>query len=99
MDKDAPVRTATKYRVTAVCFDAAGVLLFSTHPAFDEYGRIVRVIDTATNELFADCEGAWDIEDRYEEFWNRLDDSWEWDFPAGKERVKVVRVEPLYDEE
>jgi len=37
--------------------------------------------------------GPWDVEDRYEAFWNRLNDSWEWDFPKGKEKVKVMRVD------
>ena len=30
------------------------------------------VIDTETNELFTDCLGEWEITDRYEAFWNRL---------------------------
>lgn len=34
----------------------------------------------------------WDVEDTYERFWNRLNASWENDFPRGKEKVKVVSV-------
>lgn len=37
------------------------------------------------NVLFRDCMGPWDIEDRYEAFWNRLNASWETEFPEGKE--------------
>lgn len=52
-------------------------------------------IDTDANELFHECHSPWDVEDVYEAFWNRLDHSWEVAFPAGKERVKVVRVEQV----
>ena len=50
-------------------------------------------IDPETNVLFEGCEGLWEIEDAYEAFWNRLNDSWETAFPRGKEKVKVLRVE------
>lgn len=53
------------------------------------------VIDTVENELFRGCRGPWDVEDRFEAFWNRLNDSWERDWPLGKERVKVLQVTPL----
>jgi hypothetical protein len=52
----------------------------------------VERIDTSSNELFTACEGEWDVEDVYEAFWNRLDESWETEFPAGKEKVKVLAV-------
>jgi len=71
------------------------VLAIAVHP---QTGRVTagprtERIDTESNELFEDCRGPWDVEDRYEAFWNRLNDSWEWDFPKGKEKVKVVRVD------
>jgi hypothetical protein len=50
-------------------------------------------VDSVTNEIFQGCDGPWEIEDRYEAFWNRLNDSWEDKFPAGQPKVKVVRVE------
>jgi hypothetical protein len=50
------------------------------------------VIDTATNELFGHCTGPWEVEDMYESFWNRLNDSWEKNFPSDKQKVKVVNV-------
>jgi len=50
-------------------------------------------IDSETNEVFQGCNGPWEIEDQYEAYWNRLNDSWEDQFPAGQPKVKVVRVE------
>jgi hypothetical protein len=46
-------------------------------------------VDT-TNPIFAGATGPWDVEDRYNAFWNRLNDSWE-RHPPG-ERV-VVNLE------
>jgi len=53
--------------------------------------RIER-IDVEDNELFHGCAGPWDVEDAYSAFWNRLNASWERDFPANKEKVLVVSV-------
>jgi hypothetical protein len=50
-------------------------------------------VDPATDELFEGCEGLWEIEDAYEEYWNRINVNWENAFPPGKEKVKVLRVE------
>ena len=50
-------------------------------------------IDIAVNEIFEGTASPWEVEDRYEQFWNRLNASWEKDFPKGKEKVKVLRVE------
>jgi hypothetical protein len=52
-------------------------------------------IDAEANELFHGCDGLWAIEDAYEAFWNRLNDSWERAFPAGQAKVKVLRVEEV----
>jgi hypothetical protein len=52
-------------------------------------------IDADTNALFQDCKRPWEIEDAYEAFWNRLNESWEYEFPPGKEKVKVLRVEEV----
>lgn len=75
-----------KYLVTAVAVDPQYPNTFS--PAREEE------IDTETNVLFSDARGPWDVEDTYERFWNRLNDSWEHDFPSGKEKVKVISVVP-----
>lgn len=56
-------------------------------------GPRVERIDTHRNVLFTECRSEWEVEEVYEAFWNRLNDSWETDFPAGKEKVKVVSVE------
>jgi hypothetical protein len=55
-------------------------------------------IDTEQNELFRDCETAWDIEDRYMNFWNRLNPRTEFNVAAHylhnpMQRVVVLRVE------
>jgi hypothetical protein len=52
-------------------------------------------IDPETNVVFEGCEGPWDIEDAYENFWNRINTSWEYLFPRDQEKVKVLRVEVI----
>jgi hypothetical protein len=77
----------SQYDVTAIAVDplSGGVI-----------GRPrVERIDTETNEVFRGCTSPWEVEDRYHTFWNRLDASWELDFPPGKEKVLVLRVEPV----
>ncbi len=49
-------------------------------------------IHTRTNPIFESCTGPWDIEDRYEAYWNRLNQSWEHHWPTGKSKVKVLSV-------
>lgn len=84
-----------KYRVTSICIDCNGTPLKPVHPSFDAKGLRREVIDTTTNVIFKNCRGPWDVEDAYEAFWNRLNPSWEREFPVGKERVKVVKVEEV----
>lgn len=45
------------------------------------------IIDTEENELFADCRTPYEVEDRYETFWNRLNDNYK-----NFEIVKVLNV-------
>jgi hypothetical protein len=52
-------------------------------------------INPETNVIFEECMGLWEIEDVYEAYWNRLNDSWEWAFPRGQAKVKVLRVEQV----
>lgn len=78
-----------KYLVTAIAIDVQHPNIVS--PAREEE------IDTETNELFTDVTGPWDVEDRYEQFWNRLNASWETAFPEYKDKVKVVSVVALGD--
>lgn len=88
-----------KYEVVSICIASAGqgVILKPNAPNFDSEGRAHEIIDTETNTLFKDCKGPWDVEDAYEAFWNRLNDFWERDFPATKERVKVLYVKELVE--
>lgn len=74
------------YDVTAIAIDTHPDVEWPVGPARTER------IDTETNELFHGCTGPWEVEDQYERFWNRLNDSWEYDFPTAKEKVKVIRV-------
>lgn len=74
------------YIVTAIAIDPIEEVVIG-QPRTEE-------IDTETNVIFEDARGPWDVEDRYEAFWNRLNDSWERDFPPGKEKVKVLSVVP-----
>lgn len=52
----------------------------------------VERIDTATNQLFQGLTSPWEVEDQYHAFWNRLNDSWERDFPSYKDKVVVLSV-------
>ena len=58
-------------------------------------GPRVERIDTGTNQLFFECHSEWDVEDAYESFWNRLNDSWETNFPKKLPKVKVLSVTPV----
>ncbi len=69
------------FDVTAATFSHAGVPL--------GLGARTERIDTETNRLFNGLTTPWEIEDRYEDFWNRLNASWEDD---NRERVKVLSV-------
>jgi hypothetical protein len=74
-----------RYDVTAIGLDPeTGVVLG---------GPRTERIDPATNPVFEGCERPWEVEDAYEAFWNRIDSAWELEFPRGKEKVKVLRVE------
>ncbi len=75
-----------KYAVTAMSVDPRTGTV-TGQPRVEE-------IDTATNELFSGATGRWDVEDRYAAFWNRLNDSWENDFPPYKDKVVVLSVVP-----
>jgi len=78
-----------KYLVTAVSIKHTDVVI---PPRTDVTPARTEEIDTETNELFPGATGPWDVEDRYEAFWNRLDPSWETAFPVYKEKVKVLSV-------
>lgn len=73
------------------------VTAMSINPKTGEvvYPPTVERIDTETNELFSACENAWDVEDVYTAFWNRLDESWQQRWPRGKDKVVVVSVKKV----
>jgi hypothetical protein len=73
------------------------VKAFSIDPESGEATSSPRVerIDIETNEIFAGCRSPWEVEDQFAAFWNRLNQSWEYDFPQGKEKVVVVSVEAV----
>lgn len=75
-----------KYLVTAISIDPIEEVVTS-QPRTEE-------IDTETNDLFHVHATPWEVEDAYEAFWNRLNSGWEYDFPRGKEKVKVISVVP-----
>jgi hypothetical protein len=57
-------------------------------------GPRVETVDTDTNEIFEDCSTPWEVENRYDAYWNRLNASWEYNFPQGKDKVLVLSVKP-----
>lgn len=52
----------------------------------------VERIDTVENQLFRGCSTPWEVEDQFQNFWNRLNDSWEYDFPRDHDKVVVLSV-------
>tara|TARA_R100001510_G_scaffold57757_1_gene67506 strand:+ start:2910 stop:3278 length:369 start_codon:yes stop_codon:yes gene_type:complete len=50
------------------------------------------IIDTKENNLFSECKTCYDVEDRYESFWNRTQAGLGYD---NKEIVKVLKVEEI----
>lgn len=72
-------------------YDVTAVAIDPEHPNLVSPARTEQ-INTETNELFRGASSPWEVEDIYERFWNRLNPSWEYDYPAGKEKVKVVSV-------
>ena len=76
-----------KYVVTAMNVNRKG---YQVHTWDD--GSITKdeIIDTENNVLFEGMTDLWEIEDRYEEFWNRLNDGYN-----NREIVKVLNVVPL----
>ena len=75
-----------KYTVTAVCIirkpnGEYEIPEFKTKLFLDE------AIDTDKNEMFKDCNNEYAVEDRYEEYWNRLNGGYK-----NSEIVKVVNV-------
>ena len=75
-----------KYTVSAVCIirkpnGEYEIPEFKTKLFRDE------VIDTDKNEIFKGCKNEYAVEDRYEEFWNRLNGGYK-----NSEIVKVVNV-------
>ncbi|MDA9281721.1 hypothetical protein N9Q14_03790 [Pseudomonadales bacterium] len=78
-----------KYIVTATSF----LRIDTNEYRFNDFVRD-EVIDTKTNPLFQDCLDAFEVEDRYEEFWNRLNANYN-----NRDIVKVLKVIPVVDED
>ena len=76
-----------KYIVTATSF----LRIDTNEYRFNDFVRD-EVIDTKTNPLFQDCLDAFEVEDRYEEFWNRLNANYN-----NRDIVKVLKVVPVED--
>lgn len=74
-----------KFTVTAMCISRNDY----TPIISDDGNSYTRdeIINTNTNTLFEDCLTEYDVEDRYEEFWNRLNGDYN-----NREIVKVLSV-------
>jgi len=87
------------YKITSTAFDTTGDTPIQKITSAGEYYR-TEEIDTETNEIFENCETAWQVEDTFEMWWNRLNPSTEYDGqrffshdPTSK--VKVVKIEVI----
>lgn len=90
----------SRWRVRYLVLDLARPI----HPASAEVAANAGVVmfgeETIEpdNAIFADCLTAWDVEDRYEAFWNRLNAETETAPPYTHNpahRVKVIAVEEV----
>jgi len=87
MFPDGP-RSCTEVQVLAIGFDNSKPLSASSE------GKMrTEIINLDENVLFQNAETVWDIEDKYEIFWNRLNELGSGWSPSNI--VKVVRVMPL----
>ena len=78
-----------KYIVTATSLNRTD----TNEYRFNHYVRD-EVIDTKADPLFKFCRHAFEVEDRYEEFWNRLNKNYD-----NPQIVKVLKVIPVVDED
>ena len=62
--------TKMKFTVTSMCISRNDYMPIQI--GNDNSYTKDEIIDTNTNALFEDCITEYDVEDRYEEFWNRL---------------------------
>ena len=76
-----------KYIVTATSLNRTD----TNEYRFNHYVRD-EVIDTKADPLFKFCRHAFEVEDRYEEFWNRLNKNYD-----NPQIVKVPKVIPVED--
>ena len=81
-----------KYVVTSICIKRNGPL--SVEIITLDTGDITReeTIDTETNVLFQGLTEPYEIEDRYEAYWNRLNGGY-----TNREIVKVLNVVPVQE--
>ena len=67
-----------KYKVTACGIDIDQTLILQDVKInIMHIGKTLgdEIIDTETNSLFMNCKSKWDVADKYEAFWNRLNES------------------------
>jgi len=80
-------KEVSKVKITSVSFDA------ETLEPHNHGETRTEIIDLDENVLFQTAKDIWDIEDRYEAFWNRLNElgtGWK---PSGI--AKVLKIEGL----
>ena len=73
------------YKVYALCYDRkTGEQVRHSEAGFEPS---MEEINTEENEMFIDCDSILDIKERYERFWNRLNDY--------SDLVFVTKIEPV----
>lgn len=78
-----------RYLIKAVTLDSrTGEVVHGS--ATDRFGVVESEIDTATNPIFAECDGPWSVEDMFETYWNRLNERDE--FERKSHIVKAINV-------
>ena len=81
-----PNRESNKYKVIECTHESDGVEMKEPQLYRDE------VIDTRTNSLFYECRNAYEVEDTYESFWNRLNDEFNRGYGEKYTNSHIVKV-------
>ena len=81
-----PNRESNKYKVIECTRESGGEEMKEPQLYRDE------VIDTKTNTLFKSCRNAYDVEDVYEAFWNRLNDEFNRGYGEKYTNSHIVKV-------
>ena len=81
-----PLSESPEYKVLQCTHECGGEEMKEPQLYRDE------VIDTRTNSLFYECRNAYEVEDTYEQFWNRFNDEFNRGYGEKYTNSHIVKV-------